>query len=373
MNTEKKDTIATQADILRSNRNILSEHYDIGQLVRQERIHRGYVNDSYKIEMLHDGKKTRYLLRRYHQGTPVEKMRFEHALLQELQVRGFEFSPRCIPKKDGTTYVEIDRNLKKKDPPNYIAVFSFLPGEDKCSWDHPLCSDEELKNSAKMLALYHNTIFGWQGIGGWGERSNFDEINLMASKWQAYARNTAESPFAEFFLEQFNDLLGMLKNIPPQEKYNAMPRLAVHGDYHPGNLKFKDGRVTGVFDFGWSKIDARCFDVGLAILYFCTSWEMGTDGNLQLDRLASFLGAYQEAGKLINAIGPLNQLELEYLPQMIHMGNLIVIDWILSQFYSTGPDLQKYLKYFEHCVSLNLWLERNGSILESSIQQHSIN
>jgi hypothetical protein len=38
MNTEKINIIATQEDILRSNRNILSEHYDIGQLVRQERI-----------------------------------------------------------------------------------------------------------------------------------------------------------------------------------------------------------------------------------------------------------------------------------------------------------------------------------------------
>jgi homoserine kinase type II len=53
------------------------------------------------------------------------------------------------------------------------------------------------------------------------------------------------------------------KNIPSQEKYSAMPRLAVHGDYHPGNLKFQGGKVIAVLDFGWSKIEARCFDVGL--------------------------------------------------------------------------------------------------------------
>ena len=371
MNTEKKDIITNHEDILRSNRNILSEHYDIGQLVRQERIDRGYINDSYKIEMLRNDQQTRYLFRRYRQGTPEAKVIFEHALLQELQVRGFELSPRCIPKKDGTTYVEIDRNLKNKALKNYIAVFSFLPGEDKYTWDHPLCSDEELIHSAKALALYHNTIYGWQGIGGRGKRSRFDEINLMASKWQELARNPAESLFDKFFLEQFNDLSGMLKNIPPQEKYNAMPRLAVHGDYHPGNLKFQDGKVTAVLDFGWSKIDARCFDVGLAILYFCTSWEMGSDGNLKLDRLASFLGAYQEAGREIKAIGPLNQLELEYLPHMTHLGNLIVIEWILSQFYSTGQYPEKYLRYLQHSMSLNRWLECNWEELMSCIQQHN--
>jgi homoserine kinase type II len=322
--------------------------------------------------VLHDGKKCRYLLRRYRPGILEEKMRFEHALLQELQTRGFKFSPRCIPKKDGTTYVKIDRNLKNKASKNYVAVFSFLSGKDKFSWDHPLCSDEELINSAQMLAMYHSTIFGWQGIGSWGERSNFDEINLMVTKWKVYAANAGRSPFDKYFLEQFDYLLSQLSNILPTKIYKAMPRLAVHGDYHPGNLKFQDRKVTGVLDFGWSKIDARCFDVGLAILYFCTSWEMGTDGNLLLDRVEHFLGAYQESSKRVNTIGPLNQLELEYLPHMIHMGNLIVIDWILSQFYSADPDPQKYLKYSVHSVSLNLWLERNQSELASCIQQHII-
>ena len=108
MITDKKDSITTQEDVLRSNRNILSEHYDIGRLVRQERIYRGYINDSYKIEMLRYGKKSRYLMRRYRQGTPEEKVSFEHALLLELQARGFSFSPQVISTKEGTTCVKID-------------------------------------------------------------------------------------------------------------------------------------------------------------------------------------------------------------------------------------------------------------------------
>ena len=93
MNSGKKDTVKSQEDILKSNRNILSEHYDIGQLIRQERIYRGYINDSYKIEMLRDGQKCRYLMRRYRKGTPEEKVRFEHALLHELQIRKFQVFP----------------------------------------------------------------------------------------------------------------------------------------------------------------------------------------------------------------------------------------------------------------------------------------
>ena len=147
----------------------------------------------------------------------------------------------------------------------------------------------------------------------------------MATKWKVYARNPAKSPFDEYFLEQFDDLISMIKIIPPQKKYHAMPRLAVHGDYHPGNLKFKDGKVTGVFDFGWSKIDARCFDVGLAILYFC--YFLGDGIRTEFCSLIdwkAFWELIKKQAKKIKAIGPLNQLELEYLPHMIHLGNLIV-------------------------------------------------
>jgi len=371
MYTIKKDNFTTQEDILKSNRKILSEHYDIGQLIRQERLCRGYINDSYKIEMLRSGKKRQYLFRRYKKGTPEEKVRFEHALLHELKIRRFKLSPRFILTKDAIAYVKIGRKLKYQAHEDYIAVFSFLPGKDKYSWDTPLCSDQELRNSAKVFALYHNTIFNWNEIDCWRELCKIDEINLMATKWKVYAQNNTKSQFDNHFLEQFDVLTNMINIIPPQKIYQTMPRLAVHGDYHPGNLKYKDGKVTGVFDFGWSEIDARCFDVGLAIMYFCTNWGIINDGILQLDRVEQFLGAYQEQTKHKQTIGPLNKLELEYLPHMIYMGNLIVIDWILSEFYGNGQYPQQYLKYLRHSMSLNRWLECNWEELASCIKRHS--
>lgn len=370
MNSVENNTFTSQEDIFRSNRRILCEHYDIGQLVHQERIYRGYINKSYKIEMLRDGKKSRYLMRRYRKGTSEEKVSFEHSLLHELQLRRFKFSPRSISTKDGNTYVRISRQLNNETRDKHIAVFSFLPGEDKYSWDTPLCSDEELRHSAKILNLYHNTIFGWQGIESWREQSTIDGVGLMAAKWKSYAQNTEKFPFDEYFLEQLNDLLKMLsRRIPPLKKYHAMPRLAIHGDYHPGNLKFSGGEVTGVFDFGWSKIDVRCFDVGLAIMYFCTTWE-NNNGILQLDRVESFLEAYQEITNKTKTIGSLNKLELEYLPHMIHIGNLIVVDWILYEFYRTGLTPEQYLKYLQHSMSLNRWLEGNWEELTYCIQRH---
>ncbi len=82
---------------------------------------------------------------------------------------------------------------------------------------------------------------------------------------------------ANYFLEQFDVLINIINIISPPKIYHAMPCLAVHGDYHPGYLKYKDGKVTGGFDFGWSEINARCFDVGHAIMHFCTNWGIIND------------------------------------------------------------------------------------------------
>ena len=369
---ENKDSIATQNYILRSNREILSEHYDLGELIRKKRITRGYINDSFEIEVLRDQRKTRYLLRRYRTGTQVEKIRFEHALLNELQKRKFKFSPLVIATKEGKTYVKSGRHLFDQAKKNYAAIFSYLPGKDKYTWDTPFCSDQELINVAKMLALYHNTISDWKSPINWNAPSIIHKIKLMPKQWKRYARNAGISPFDIYFLKHFKYLHRILTKIPSKRAYDSMPHLAIHGDYHPGNLKFQNGKVTGVFDFDYSSMDARCLDVGFAIIFFCSSWDETCDGNLLLDRVDTFLVSYQEAAKEIKAIGPLNQLELEYLPEMIHMGNLSVLDWTLSDFYRTSSDPREYLKYLRHSVRLHRWLEINDQALTSCVLKHNL-
>jgi hypothetical protein len=97
----------------------------------------------------------------------------------------------------------------------------------------------------------------------------------------------------------------------------ALPELVIHCDYHPGNLKFEDGHVTALFDFDWSKIDLRVFDVGLALFYFFAGWGGDLDGCLRLEPLGIFLQAYQERLRNSQGIGPLSKDEPCYLPAMI--------------------------------------------------------
>jgi homoserine kinase type II len=148
-------------------------------------------------------------------------------------------------------------------------------------------------------------------------------------------------------------------NFPGQQRYAMMPHVVIHGDYHPGNLKFHDGKVVGVFDFDWAKIDTRCFDVALAVNYFCMSWEGSKDGELLLDRVRIFLNAYQQALKDLNGLSGLHDLELLCFPEMLMMSNVSTIDWMVKTFYTTTPDPDEYQTYLRHNVRLMQSLERD--------------
>jgi Ser/Thr protein kinase RdoA (MazF antagonist) len=77
------------------------------------------------------------------------------------------------------------------------------------------------------------------------------------------------------------------------------PTQAVHGDWHPGNLVFEQGRIIAVLDFDASRIAPRVIDLANGALQFSMTlhatspvdWPVGLD----LDRLRAFLRAYDRA------------------------------------------------------------------------------
>jgi homoserine kinase type II len=144
-------------------------------------------------------------------------------------------------------------------------------------------------------------------------------------------------------------------------EYRDIVQMVIHCDYHPGNLKFQDSQITGLFDFDWSKIDVRCFDVGLALMYFCTPWRGEEDGHFRLDETAVFLNAYQAALRDTEGAGPLTDAELKYLPHMISAGNMYVLRWAIEDFYSKEVEPDEYLVYLKHNVHLMQWLENTDN------------
>jgi homoserine kinase type II len=326
-------------------RETLSAHYSIGELVRAERLEKGYINISFDIETVQKDKRALYLFRAYRKSTPESKIRFEHALMEELHQGGFHLSPGPITTREGTTYARVSQREGAMQGDAYVAVFNYLPGDDNYSWDRPFCTDEELAGAAEVFALYHNTIYGWQGSGEWEEPRIIDLIPLLENQWRAHTQTADTLPFDVYFMDRLDYLSEVLTNplnSPARHDYDTLPHLAIHGDYHPGNLKFRGGTVTGLFDFDWARMDSRCFDVALAITYFCSFWNGSRDGELLLHRVEMFLDSYQKAAERMKPLGPLSALELQCLPQMFIASGLYLADWAITDYFMFRPNPEEF-------------------------------
>ncbi len=339
---------------------IISNHYDLGELVDYEQLNLGYVNVSSIVEITSNSKKKRYFLRRYKLGKKEEEIVFEHSIIKHLTKKNFHLTASVIPTKDGKTYVKRSESGANV----FYAVFDFLVGEDKYTWVNPNCSDEDLKAAAAVLARFHNAVFDLTPKGCRYEAKIVNLLPEIAHTMQKCALNAGKTEFDAYFLENISILqktIQRIQRVMEKDEYKELIALVIHCDFHPGNLKFQNSTITGLFDFDWSKVDLRCFDIALAITYFCVAWEGKQDGNLQLNKVALFLDAYQNTLRDAPGVEPMSDVELEFLPSLIGASNIYILYWTIEDFYSTSVKPLENLRYLQHSVRLMRWLENKDN------------
>jgi homoserine kinase type II len=234
----------------------------------------------------------------------------------------------------------------------------------------------ELADAARVLGEYHSTIHDWIPPAEWRKPKLVHFLSGVCIEWSCLERASFPTVFEDYLFNNKTSLLDIsqrLKKALPQEAYDTLPHLAIHGDYHPGNLKFREDRVVGQFDFDWANFDARCFDVALALSYFCSIWDGFDDGKLALGKVAAFLASYQGAAfweHNRNLLGPMTEQELALLPDMIQASALFVLSWTVSHFFATQPSPEAYLRYLRHSLRLAQWLDRQKPELASLVRRH---
>lgn len=344
-------------------KNIL-EHFNLGDLVGYDQDKRGTVNTSFTIQMQQGEQRRKYFLRRYKHGIREEEIQFEHSLINHLLDAKVLPVARLYPTLGGETYLH--RSMGPDDHEGaFYAIFDFLPGEDRYTWVDPICTPEELVSAAVTLAQFHQAVDGFQPPGKRAEPKILDLLPVISGTVTACPDKIKHTDFDVYLIDNLDLLLKDIDStlaVLRVSQVSGLPQMVVHCDYHPGNLKFQQSQVSGLFDFDWSKIDLRSFDVGLALWYFCASWKSHVDGELRLADVAIFLGAYQEYLRLQPGARPLSPLEGQYLPHLINAGNLYVLNWTILDFYGKDVDPQEYLIYLRHSVNSARWFEAEGNL-----------
>ncbi len=360
----------TKENFIHELKDIISANYTIGDLIDFEQIHLGAINKSFIIKTAAKGKKKKYFLRKYNPSKRKKEIEFEHSIIKHLKKKRFGLVAGLIHTRNRQTFVN-----RYNGQNHFYAIFDILPGEDRFSWINPDCSKNDLKNAACVLAKFHNMIFDLKPKQKRDEPKIIDFLPQISQNIYSCAKKNGKTLFNICLRENLDTILstidqtlnGFVCGVQGNE-YKDLVHMVIHCDFHPGNLKFQNNIITGLFDFDWSKVDVRCFDVALAITYFCSIWKGNQNGNgdghLHMGKAAIFFHTYQKA--ITSWPGPLSALELKYLPHMIKASNIYVMNWVVQNFYNRKNSIDPciYIKYLQHYSRSLQWLKKKRNFNE---------
>jgi homoserine kinase type II len=353
-------------------RQLVESEYDLGHVHRIKEILGGYCNKGYALWLQSKNQEDKFFLRLYNPNIDEKEIQFEHALLIHLQSNGFDLAARIIPCRNKSTLVQTPAPEDHPSEKALWALFKFLEGEDKYTWTQTNLSDKEFISAAEILAHLHHCGHDFKKPAG-ADRVQppiMPFIGTFKATFTEYLHKTRGRRCDGLFQANFKIICAALDDaVSYTEAFIGMPQIPIHCDYHPGNLKYRDEKGVGLFDFDWSKIDYRLFDLALGLVYFTSIWDAEQQG-LRAEKFSLFLNAYNRACRSLEHIQTLSSQEKQNLVPMLSIANLYVLNWDLLDFYGLSqPDDAEYYTYINHNIGLMHWILAHPDALESLVME----
>ncbi len=264
-------------------------HYDVGAIERIDPLLKGS-RKSPKLIITTD--RGRYLLKRRAPGRDdVLKVAFAHAVQRYLADREFPL-PRLQPTRDeGDTMLSRDGAVYE--------LFEYLPGS---TFD---CSPEGAYDAGRVLGLFHRVLENYRAewepshVGYHDNRSVRTALSGIPSAISMHDSVAGQETELLVTVTHLGDLYDQACEAVEAEDFRLWPRQIVHADWHPGNMLFVNGRVSGVIDYDSLRWLPRATDVANGALQFSIigggkdplDWPPAADEM----RLQRFLLGYDEA------------------------------------------------------------------------------
>jgi homoserine kinase type II len=237
---------------------VVLSHYDLGVIHSAKEFARGS-RRSPKLLLSSDS--GRFLLKRRAQGRDdPRRVEFAHALARHLRTRRFP-APTLHETRDGAaTVLALDGRVYE--------LFEFVDGERFSG------SLDETMHAGRTLARFHRAIEGLESAwlpppGGYHNadavRSGLNAVPSTAASHDSVIGHEAELlALAQRLHECYDEAAEAAQNCGLRD----MPVWIVHGDWHPGNVLFREGRVCAVLDFDSVRRGPQLLDVANGMLQF---------------------------------------------------------------------------------------------------------
>jgi homoserine kinase type II len=352
---------------------IIESEYATGPVVGVEQLYGGYTNLSFAVSVFRGGEIHKLFFRKYWLGVTPDVIEFEHAFLAHVISRGADFVAGVISTREGRGYASRVEVVGGVERVFYYAAFDFIGGLDKYSWISNHLTTGELVSAGAALAALHVAARDFSSGDLPLPRDVVTDVVPRLSGLLADCVDRAEQCcYCRYFLRNAPDILGEIDRVTAiLREVPDMPLIGVHGDFHPGNQKYFNDRIVGIFDFDRANIDLRVYDLALAVVYFCSVWGGGDDGSLCLERMGVFLGGYQGRAGEDTLLGAMDGVELEYFSAMLAAANLVLIKWATVDSFFVGEkecDSAEYLSYLRHHVRLMRWIRGNAAGLSRTLR-----
>lgn len=347
---------------------IISKNYDLGTVKEVYEIFGGTVNRNFAALIEKDNTTKLWFVRQYVEDKEIKEILYEHNLLKHIRQNGFDINSLPATAKTGETYIIEEIGGRESSTKCYFAISEFLPGDDTYNWERNNVTKTACASAAKTIANFHSAACDFNPPAEWGgnEPIIWEQLKMYGPNIHKYVGVLKEDKNNAIYTDYVGSKLDYLdktiaKLLKIFDKDEELVKTVIHSDLHPGNFKYQDEKVVGMFDFDWPKRDVRLYEVAISALFFTASWECEKNGVVDFDLLKLFIKSYNNAiSKTNSAIGPLNDTEIEYFPEMMMIGSLYVTHFCIGKCYNDkNINIFEYFYYTQHQMRCVEWIDEH--------------
>ncbi len=242
---------------------MILSRYEIGAIQRIKDYKKGSRSAP---KLIVESTNNRYLLKRRASGRDdIDRVIFSHTVQKKLGEHRFPVAG-LVETVDGKTLVEKDGRIYE--------LFNFINGHrfDK--------SKQAAAESGRVLAHCHDLLREFSEEPA-VKKTSFHQIETTKKVLSELTGVLSEHEHASK-LEGMDDTIAFISEIFDRAKFAAdsvgfssLPTSVVHGDWHPGNMLYRDGEIVAVIDFDSLRVAQRITDIANGALQF--SMRMGID------------------------------------------------------------------------------------------------